>query len=53
MEAEAEEWTAVGFSRDGNMEGSDAVIYLPDLDEVSEHILGSQVRDETTAVVDG
>ena len=45
VEAEAEEWTALGFSPDGGMVGSDAVIFLPELDDVSEHILGSQVRD--------
>lgn len=45
VEAEAEEWTAVGFPVDGSMVGSDVVIYLPELDEVSEHILGSQVRE--------
>lgn len=42
MEAESEQWTSVGFSSDGSMVGSDAVIYLPGSGEVSEHILESQ-----------
>lgn len=39
-------WAGVGFSEDGMMIDSDAVIFLPDVDDgdVGEHILGSQVR---------
>eukprot|EP00904_Undaria_pinnatifida_P011080 jgi/Undpi1/7101/HiC_scaffold_22.g09575.m1 len=42
VEVVSEEWAAIGFSEDGNMVGSDAVIFLPEEDDVSEHILGSQ-----------
>eukprot|EP00752_Nemacystus_decipiens_P003262 g3019.t1 len=52
VEAEAEEWAAVGFSADGSMVGSDAVIYLPEVDDVSEHILGSQSVADIFAIPD-
>lgn len=44
VEVVSEEWAAIGFSQDGDMVGSDAVIFLPQEDDVSEHILGSRVR---------
>ncbi|CAB1102190.1 unnamed protein product [Ectocarpus sp. CCAP 1310/34] len=42
VEAESEQWTAVGFSPDGDMVGSDAVIYRPEDEEVSEQFLDAQ-----------
>ncbi|CAM9438564.1 unnamed protein product [Scytosiphon promiscuus] len=42
VEVENEQWTAIGFSSDGDMIGSDAVIFLPEEDEVSEYILGAK-----------
>ncbi|CAM9189089.1 unnamed protein product, partial [Ectocarpus sp. 8 AP-2014] len=49
VEAESEQWTAVGFSPDGDMVGSDAVIYRPEDEEVSEQFLDAQ----SAAVLDG
>lgn len=43
VEAESEQWTAVGFSPDGEMFGSDAVIYRPEDEEVSEQFLDAKV----------
>lgn len=50
VEAEADQWTALGFSTDGEMVGSDAVIYQPEADQVSEHILSARVRGWRTTV---
>lgn len=41
-----EQWTALGFSPDGDMLDSDAVIYRPEEDDVSEYLLNSQVRQD-------
>ncbi|CAN0399376.1 unnamed protein product, partial [Hapterophycus canaliculatus] len=41
VEVEDEKWTAIGFSTDGDMIGSDAVIFLPEEDEVSEYLLSA------------
>ncbi|CAM9612235.1 unnamed protein product [Ectocarpus sp. 6 AP-2014] len=46
VEAESEQWTAVGFSPDGDMVGSDAVIYRPEDEEVSEQFLDAQKADD-------
>ena len=40
----AESWVSVGFSSDGEMVGSDAVIGLPDDSDVSEYSLMAKVR---------
>lgn len=37
-------WMSVGFSSDGDMIGSDAVVGFPGQDEVLEYELGSKVR---------
>ncbi|CAN0242811.1 unnamed protein product, partial [Ectocarpus fasciculatus] len=42
VEAESEQWTALGFSPEGDMIGSAAVIYRPEDDEVSEQFLNAQ-----------
>lgn len=39
-------WAAVGFSADGMMVGSDAVIGLPDDQTVLEYDLADKVREE-------
>lgn len=42
-------WVAVGFSSDGEMVGSDAVIGLPDVESAAEYDLDGQVAPERFA----
>lgn len=49
MEYDGQAWVSLGFSPNGDMVGSDAVIGLPDAAEVVEYELASKVMGDTNS----